>query len=199
MSLKIIALITSLFFYYYNIFAEDVDQKYDRKTLFTGPSAWLDIDRDCQDTRAEVLIKESINDSVTFRSDKRCVVDSGVWYDSYSGKIFYAAGDMDIEHVVALKDAWVSGAMHWSFEKRNSFTNYMNDRYHLMAVDRGENRSKGARGPDKYLPPNDKFVKEYFRRYIRVKVTWNLTVTRDQLYALQQILGDEKIIYPKVR
>jgi len=174
---------------------KDVWEKYDRSKHF---KSWIDADKDCQNTRDEVLIEESLI-PVTFKDKKRCKVDSGMWYDLYSGKMFYSASKMDIEHVVSLKDAWMSGSQSWTFEKRKIFANYLFDTYHLLAVSYSENRSKGNKGPDKYLPSNDAFVKEYCRIYIRIKVKWNLTVTRDQLIALQKVLGDEQIVYPKVR
>lgn len=170
---------------------------YERKR-FTGPSSWVDADKDCQDTRVEVLIEENIG-ILEFKSKKNCKIKSGLWYDFYSDSIFIDPLKLDIEHVVALKDAWVSGAKNWNSEKRKEFANYLNNKDHLMAVYLGENRSKGSRGPDLWLPSNEDFRKEYCRRYIRIKLEWNLTVTHSQLKALQNVLGDEEIIYPKVR
>lgn len=172
--------------------------KYDREA-FTGRSSWIDEDNDCQNTRAEVLIEEHMGGLIKFRGGKRCVVHSGRWYDLYSGKLYRLANDMDIEHVVSLKDAWESGAKNWSHEYKKKFANYLEDPDHLLAVSKSENRSKGSKGPDKYLPPNIDFVKEYCRKYIRIKVRWNLTVTKDQLIVLQGVMDDEPITYPKVR
>lgn len=67
---------------------------------------WVDVDKDCQDTRAEVLIQRSFIE-VTFRTSQHCTVTNGTWFDPFSEKIWENAIDVDIDHVVPLK--WANG------------------------------------------------------------------------------------------
>ena len=92
---------------------------YDRDLYF---GSWIDEDGDCQNTRAEVLITESIS-SVGYRDSSSCVVDSGEWYDPYTNNIYYLASDVDIDHFVPLYDAFYSGAYNWPEYKRIEFAN----------------------------------------------------------------------------
>ena len=77
---------------------------YDRKLW----KHWIDEDKDCQNTRHEVLIEESLT-PVTFKTDKGCRVVSGSWLGAYSGEIFTDASLLDIDHLVPLKEAHESG------------------------------------------------------------------------------------------
>ena len=70
---------------------------------------WIDADRDCQNTRHEVLIEESLT-PVTFKTDKGCRVVSGNWLGAYSGEVFTDASKLDIDHLVPLKEAHESGS-----------------------------------------------------------------------------------------
>lgn len=62
---------------------------------------WIDTDRDCQDTRAELLIVTSQR-PVRFRNEKQCSVVEGQWYDPYSGKTLTKASDLDIDHIITV-------------------------------------------------------------------------------------------------
>jgi hypothetical protein len=79
-------------------------QKYEREAF----GAWIDQDDDCQNTRHELLISRSIKET-KLRPDN-CLVKSGQWFDPYSGDHIFAAIELDIDHLVPLKFAWVHGA-----------------------------------------------------------------------------------------
>jgi hypothetical protein len=187
----------------FNVFAYMSDgsdeTKYNRKD-YTGSSSWIDADHDCQNTRAEVLIEEAVAHIVAFRGSRPCTVDSGLWLDPYTGKEFSSAGDLDIDHVVALKDAHISGAMYWTKEKKKSYANFLHDARHLMAVSASENRKKGSKGPEEYLPPDTTFQRNYCRIYASIKVNWGLTSDKKQLLFLQKMFANEPhIVLPKLR
>jgi hypothetical protein len=158
---------------------------------------WIDADGDCQRTRTEVLIEESVS-QVTFRSSRNCKVVSGKWNDPFSGRTFTDPSMLDIDHVVPLKEAHESGAWKWNRGKKHEYANYLRDRNHLMAVYRSENRSKGYKDPAEWLPSNSTYRKTYARTWIEIKNRWGLTADSRELDALRQILGDETgSVYPR--
>ena len=103
---------------------------------------WLDNDKDCQNTRHELLIKTSTK-RVSFRSAKQCQVLAGQWYDPYSGITFTVFKDLDLDHIVPLKFAHGHGANKWSRTRKVLFAN---DTDHLILAQASLNRQKGAKG-----------------------------------------------------
>jgi hypothetical protein len=183
-----------------NTAIEDVAKKLQALTInndFSGiPSynrdlyfgSWTDDDGDCQNTRAEVLIIESLA-AVSFRASNQCVVDSGEWLDPYTNNTYFLASDVDIDHVVPLRDAWQSGAYLWTDFKRKEFANDMIFDGHLIAVDDYENQSeKKAKNPSEWMPPNTAFHCEYISIWIEIKYLWELTVTSAEYNFLDSTL-----------
>ena len=150
---------------------------------------WIDEDRDCQDTRAEVLIEESL-DPVTIDG---CRVISGHWLALFTGATVRDASALDIDHMVPLANAHASGGWAWNSERKRAYANDLADPDHLIAVTSGANRSKGARGPDGWKPPDQSYWCEYATDWIRVKVTWDLSATVSEWAALDQMLGTCRI------
>lgn len=136
-------------------------------------SHWRDFDGDCQNTRQEVLIASSTR-SVSFASGSGCRVVAGEWMDPYSGKVFTESRLLDIDHVVALKDAFSSGGYLWTREQKKVFAN---DPANLIAVSASENRSKGSKGPDEWLPSNREYRCEYISKWVAVKQSYGLSMT----------------------
>ena len=83
--------------------------KYNRKDW----PHWIDADRDCQNTRAEILIHDSVG-PVKFKRNKGCNVSWGKWIGPYTGKTFTKASDIDIDHIVPLSHAHKTGGANWS-------------------------------------------------------------------------------------
>jgi len=148
---------------------------------------WIDEDRDCQDTRQEVLIAES-EIPVTFKTERQCRVISGRWVDPYTNKMITDPGLLDIDHVVALRDAHDSGGHAWDADKKRDFANDLFDPAHLMAVDRSVNRSKGSRGPDAWLPPNPAYRCEYIRSWVAIMGQWDLDMTIPEATMIEYML-----------
>ena len=142
--------------------------KYDR-SQFGG---WSDEDHDCLNTRHELLIKLSTGTIQT--GSNACTVSRGRWNDPYTGKIFYEAQQMDIDHLVPLKWAWDRGASSWSDGKRKAFAN---DEANLFAVEARVNRQKGAMGPLEWLPPNKEFHCQYILRFTRITKKYGLVLS----------------------
>ena len=83
---------------------------------------WLDDDKDCQNTRHEILIQTSTK-PVEFKTENECNVLSGEWYDPYSGDTFTISKDLDLDHIVPLKFAHGHGGDKWSREHKAMFAN----------------------------------------------------------------------------
>ena len=148
---------------------------------------WIDADSDCQNARAEVLIDESMI-TPTFRSNNKCTVDTGQWLDEFTGKILTEASDLDVDHMVPLKNAHDSGGWAWAQSKKKEFANDISDPNHLIAVSAGVNRSKGAKTPDQWKPPLQSYWCTYAVNWISIKNRWDLGVTYSEWSALEVML-----------
>ena len=148
---------------------------------------WVDYDNDCQNVRHEVLQTET-KQEVTFTDDTECFVDTGKWYGLYTGEYYYYSSDLDIDHLVPLKNAHISGGWNWSNQKKEDFANYLVDESHLIAVQSGINRSKGSKSPDEWKPNNIDYWCEYAYDWIRIKNNWELTATQAEWDALLSMI-----------
>ncbi|MDQ4007297.1 MAG: DUF1524 domain-containing protein [Actinomycetota bacterium] len=137
---------------------------------------WVDADGDCRDTRDEVLRAES---RVRVRG---CDVRRGRWRSYYDGRIWRSSGDVDIDHLVALAEAWDSGARRWNRRTRQRFANDLGDRRSLVAVTDNVNQSKSDQDPAEWQPRLGKC--RYLREWTAVKIRWSLKVDRAEKRAL---------------
>ncbi|KAG6843915.1 hypothetical protein H0H93_016821, partial [Arthromyces matolae] len=93
------------------------------------------------DTRETVLKRDGTNVVV----DSSCKATSGNWVSPYDGVATTLASDLDIDHLVPLKEAWISGARDWTTAQREAFANDLT-RPQLVAVTDNLNESKGDQG-----------------------------------------------------
>ena len=149
--------------------------KYNRDKYQYG----IDEDKDCQNTRAEVLIKTSLIEP-KFKTERKCIVISGKWLDSYSGEYFYKAKRLEIDHLIPLKKAHTMGGYSWNEEKRKQFANDMEN---LIPVSSKLNQQKGSKGPRQWLPPNEKFQCEYVKKWITIQKKYDLENKPNGLYS----------------
>jgi hypothetical protein len=124
---------------------------------------WSDFDADCMNTRHEIL-KDQADGPIKLSPDG-CYVSTGLWDDPFSGKQFTRASDLDVDHIVPLKWANDHGGGSWSKKAKERFAN---DHINLLAVDDGLNQSKGAKGPDDWMPPNHSFRCDYLSLWVQV-------------------------------
>jgi len=141
------------------------------------------------DTRNDILNRDLTNK--TWRSGTHdCVVISGVLHDPYTGRtIPFAKANataVQIDHVVALADAWQKGAQGWSAAQRLSFAN---DPLELLAVDGPTNQRKGDSDAATWLPPNKSYRCTYVARQIAVKAKYHLSVTPAERAVMLRILS----------
>jgi hypothetical protein len=153
--------------------------------------AWLDVDRNGCDTRNDMLKRDLTG--ITFTNSVPCKVQSGTLADPYTGTtISFQRGSatsnaVQIDHVVALSDAWQKGAQQLTTEQRTAFAN---DPLNLQSTDGPTNMKKGDGDAATWLPPNKGFRCEYVARQISVKATYSLWVTQAEHDAMARILAD---------
>ncbi|WP_345602221.1 GmrSD restriction endonuclease domain-containing protein [Tomitella cavernea] len=142
------------------------------------------------DTRNDILRRDLTE--LTYRPGSHgCTVLTGLLDDAYTGKrIEFTRGrgtsrDVQIDHVVALSDAWQKGAQQLSSERRR---NLANDPLNLQAVDGPANQQKGAGDAATWLPPSKPYRCTYVSRQVRVKDRYDLWVTTAERDAINRIL-----------
>jgi Protein of unknown function (DUF1524) len=154
-----------------------------------GPQ-WSDVDRNGCDTRNDILKRDLT--AIVFREKTRnCVIESGILEDPYSGeKIEFQRGEktsalVQIDHVVALSNAWQTGIFQATTKVRTAFAN---DPLNLMAVKGSLNSQKGDGDAATWLPPNKAYRCAYVARQINVKFKYGLWVTKAEKEAMARIL-----------
>ncbi len=160
---------------------------YDRSAF---GQAWLDVDRNGCDTRNDVLRRDLAD--AEFVAGSRCLVAAGAFQEPYTGRsITFRRGaessqSVQIDHVVALGDAWQKGAQQLTARQRQHLAN---DPLNLIAADGPANQDKGASDAATWLPPNKSLRCHYVARQISVKAAYRLWVTSAEKAAMQRILG----------
>jgi hypothetical protein len=129
--------------------------------------------RDGCTTRERVLIKESRRGR-----EAGCHVRRGFWLSVYDGERTRDPSDFDIDHLVPLGEAWVSGARRWTPGTSERYTNDLGYSGTLRAVSAGSNRAKGDQDPASWMPPRAIHHCKYIGTWIAVKYRWRLTIDR---------------------
>ena len=152
---------------------------------------WADTDNDGCSTREEILQRDLSHK--TFRPSRPCpFVATGVLNDPYSGRSVAfrrgpkTSGLIQIDHVVALADAWRKGAQTLTPARRDAFAN---DPLNLLAVDAELNQLKSASDAASWLPPNKPYRCQYVARQVAVKATYGLWITTAEKAAIAGILA----------
>ena len=148
---------------------------------------WIDEDRDCQNTRQEVLIRQSTG-PVTYVEEEQCRVASGTWVDPFSEGEFMDPIYLHIDHMVPLANAHISGGWIWSEDKKRQYLNDLSYDGHLIAVRTTVNSSKGDNGPEHWKPPVEGYWCQYAIDWIAVKERWELFASEVEAAALTEML-----------
>ena len=139
------------------------------------------------DTRNSILARDMTETVI----DDECRVQKGILNDPYTGTvILFERGTnssaVQIDHVVALSDAWQKGAQGLSRDERVALAN---DPLNLLAVDGSANQQKSDGDAATWLPPNKAFRCQYVARQVAVKKKYHLWVTTAEKDAISRILG----------
>lgn len=160
-----------------------------------GP-AWTDDNDDefghngC-DTRNDIL-RRDLRDVALESGSRGCKVETGALQDPYTARtIAFARSSststvVQIDHVVALGDAWQTGAQQWTAGKR---VDVGNDPLNLLAVDGPTNEAKGDADAASWLPPNKQYRCAYVARQVAVKAEYGLWLTQAEHDAIARVLS----------
>lgn len=153
--------------------------------------AWADVDHNGCDTRNDILNRDLTNKTHK-AGTHNCVVTSGRLVDPYTAAVIdFVRGQstsaaVQIDHVVALSDAWQKGAQQLSADRRKQLAN---DPYNLLAVDGPSNQRKSDGDAATWLPANKSFRCSYVARQIGVKAKYSLWVTQAEHDAMSRVLS----------
>ncbi|HEY7969295.1 MAG TPA: HNH endonuclease family protein [Candidatus Limnocylindrales bacterium] len=159
---------------------------------------WIDADHDGCNTRYEVLIADAVTPPTISGT---CHLTGGSWFSTYDGKTLDGAAQVEIDHVVALAEAWYSGAWDWTTARREQYANDLGVPWTLVPSSHSSNQSKGSNDPAEWIPPRAADVCPYVSSWIEIKVRWGLTIDRAEHDALQRYLSgcpDEVVVVPRV-
>ncbi|MEG3615560.1 HNH endonuclease family protein [Isoptericola haloaureus] len=152
---------------------------------------WTDPDGNGCDARNDMLARDLVEETV---DDDGCTVLTGTMetepYTGETDRAFERGSDdlalsLDAEHLVALQNAWISGAHDWTEDRREEFAN---DPANLLMVDPSENRAKGAANAAEWLPPNRAFRCQYIAGQIAIKAEYELAITQPEKEAMTRVL-----------
>ncbi|MBC7292066.1 MAG: HNH endonuclease [Actinotalea sp.] len=167
---------------------------YDRSLFGDG---WVDVDRNGCDTRNDVLRRDLV-EITTDPATGGCVVLSGTLRDPFSDEVLAfergeRSAEVQVDHLVALSDAWQKGAQEWSAQRRVAFAN---DPANLLAVDGALNQAKGDSDAATWLPPHRGFRCRYVLLQTTVKAAYGLWVTAAERDAIARELDRCVVVEP---
>ena len=142
---------------------------------------WIDADGDGCNTRYEVLIAEATTKPTV---GSGCSLSGGRWYSYYNNTSYTVTSDLDIDHMVALAEAWDSGARSWTTSRRQAYANDLGESRALVAVKDTVNQSKGDKDPAEWMPSYSGARCRYIQEWVAVKIRWRLTVNSAEKTAL---------------
>lgn len=166
-------------------------ERYNRRQHY---GEWITLNKtpsDCVDVRNRVLIRDS-QTPVQMRSVNPCKVGTGRWFDPYTNTQYSHSTEVQIDHVVPLKDSYINGGWKWNYRTRCVYANYMGFRDHLKPVQGQENRLKSDHSPSYYMPPNTSYRCEYLKAWLSIKLIWKLGMQRLEAEKIRQLIAQEK-------
>ncbi len=135
-------------------------------------------------TRELVLIAEAVGGT---RSG--CSMTGATWLSAYDGVSTSNPGSFDIDHMVPLKEAWLSGAAGWSPARRTAFANDIGWDQSLIAVSARANRQKSDRDPARWMPASSGYACAYIEVWVGVKFRWDLSMDPAERAVVDSVLA----------
>jgi len=133
---------------------------------------WSDLDGNGCDSREDALVKAG---TAVTTDPKTCKVLTGTWIEQYAGETYTDPSKMDLDHVVPLSWAASNGGNDWDANTKEEFAN---DNGNLILASASENRSKGDKGPSKYMPKNEAFQCSYITAFVSIVAKYDLTISQ---------------------
>jgi hypothetical protein len=137
------------------------------------------------DVRAQVIKRDSETPTT---SGSGCRVLTGSWTSVYDGVVTTDPATLDVDHVVALKEAWDSGAWAWDTARRGAFASDLTDARTLRAVTSTTNQSKGDRDPSNWIPPAKADECSYLADWISIKARWSLGMDQSEAGRIRNLI-----------
>lgn len=156
---------------------EQSSSRYDRDRF----EHWTELPGRC-DTRTRVLRAETVK-----KMPQGCSKRGGRWLNEYTGRYLNSATRVEIDHRVALAEAWRSGASEWSEDRRRGFANDLGYAHTLVAVGSKSNTAKSDHDPSRWQPKVGKC--KYVTRWVAVKYRWRLAVDAVEKRAINKRLA----------
>ena len=147
---------------------------------------WVDANSNGCNTREEVLIAESLTKAQV--DAYGCKVIEGDWRSPYDNVAHTNPSELDIDHMIPLKEAWDSGAWNWTGAQRQSFANDLSDPRPLIAVTAGQNRSKSDKDPSNWIPPQKSHMCTYLAEWVAIKSHWKLSMDQSEFGRIKNLL-----------
>lgn len=163
---------------------EEKSEQYDREEF----RHWVNVEGNCS-AREFVLREESLV-AVKYSDEKECKVSTGKWLSLYDDVSLSDSSDVDIDHMVPLKEAWESGAHSWNDGKRRAYANDVEYEKSLIAVSAKSNRSKSDRDPADWLPESNAYLCTYLADWVAVKYRWQLKIDLEEKTAIEKAASD---------
>ncbi len=165
----------------------ETTERYSRAKHF---GTWIRDPKDgtCLNTRGTVLVRDSLT-SVSYSSNG-CTVAMGQWIDPYSGRTYSRSSDIQVDHFVPLKNAFISGASDWNAKRRCLYANFLGNEFHLLAVAGSENQRKSDRSPEGYMPPNSAYKCQYLAQWMKVKMIWQLNFSPSEKESIVSLVQE---------
>ena len=168
---------------------------------YDRPSTWDDEDGDCISDRHEILIAQHLDGDGAYplvMSSSGCFVETGRWLDPYDDIYYYSASDVQIDHVVALYEAWISGLgnLDRGVQRRFANTGSLTEgvlpetSHNFLAVGASSNGEKGSSDPTEWMPRNEAYHCTYLKKWVLTKSQSGLLFDQAEFNFIQDRAAD---------